>query len=188
MDDQCLDIVDSVASVLSECMQYSGNEDLSDMDMILLSLRSSSSHVGNLLDEILVTRQRQMQDDDVANLMQLRICLSELCLQYETKLLFRLSQNPTHSRVVVPYSVSGRPRRIINFALVRHCCWVLCILHYTTYVLLYTYTYTYVHALYTILAIPLYKQSLSPGQPSAAWYWLSASCTVGDSAVGLVLI
>ena len=44
--------LDSVASVLSECMQYSDNEDLSDLDSILLSLRSSSSHVGDLLDEI----------------------------------------------------------------------------------------------------------------------------------------
>jgi len=49
MDDYDLD---SVASVLSECMQYSGNEDLSDLDRILLSLRSSSSHAGDLLDEI----------------------------------------------------------------------------------------------------------------------------------------
>ena len=59
MDDYDLD---SVASVLSECMQYSGNEDLSDLDRILLSLKSSSSHVGDLLDEILVTRQKQAHD------------------------------------------------------------------------------------------------------------------------------
>ena len=68
----------SNTSVLSECMQYSGNEDLSDLDKILLSLRSSSFHVGDLLDEILVTRQRQAHDGVVAKLQQLRLCLSEL--------------------------------------------------------------------------------------------------------------
>lgn len=115
MDDYDLD---SVASVLSECMQYSGNEDLSDLDRILLSLRSSSSHVGDLLDEILVTRQRQAHDGVVAKLQQLRVCLSELCIQYETRLLVRISQNPIQTRSVVWYSGSGRPRKIINFALV----------------------------------------------------------------------
>ena len=71
MDDHCLDFV---ASVSSECTQYSGNEDLSDGDRILLSLRSSSSHVEDLLDEILATRQRQVQDGVVAKLQQLRLC------------------------------------------------------------------------------------------------------------------
>ena len=76
-----------VASVLSECMQYSDSEDLSVLDRILLSLRSSTSRVGDILDEILVTGQRQMQDGIVANLRQLSLCLSELCVHYETKLL-----------------------------------------------------------------------------------------------------
>ena len=108
----------SNASVLSECMQYSGNEDLSDLDRILLSLRSSSFHVGDLLDEILVTRQRQAHDGVVAKLQQLRLCLSELCVQYETRLLFRIFQNPIQTRSLAQYSGSGQPRRIINFALV----------------------------------------------------------------------
>ena len=106
-----------VASVLSECMQYSDSEDLSVLDRILLSLRSSTSRVGDILDEILVTGQRQMQDGIVANLRQLSLCLSELCVHYETKLLLRMSRNSVES-TVVPYSMSGRPRRIINLALV----------------------------------------------------------------------
>ena len=77
---------------------------------ILLSLRSSlQCHARDLLDEILVTQQRQLQDGVVGNLQQLHLCLSELCVQYETKL-----QNIS----VVPFSGNGRPKRIINFALV----------------------------------------------------------------------
>ena len=118
MGDQDRDFVESVASVLLECRQYSGTENVSGLDYILLSLRSSCSHVGNLLDEILVTRQRQVEDGVVAELLQLRTCLNELCVQHETKLLFKISMDPTQSRSVVPFPVSGRPRRIINFALV----------------------------------------------------------------------
>ena len=47
---------------------------MTDLDRILLSLGSSSSHVEDLLDEILATRQRQVQDGVVAMLQQLRLC------------------------------------------------------------------------------------------------------------------
>ena len=46
-------VVDSVSSVISQCrsMEHSGSGDLSDLDMILVSIMSSSSQVGVLLDE-----------------------------------------------------------------------------------------------------------------------------------------
>lgn len=48
-------VVDTVSSAISVCTQHSGSEDLSDLDMILTSLMASSSQVGILLDEILIT-------------------------------------------------------------------------------------------------------------------------------------
>ena len=105
MGDQDRDFVESVASVLLECRQYSGTENVSGLDYILLSLRSNCSHVGNLLDEISVTRQRQVEDGVVAELLQLRMCLNELCVQHETKLLFKISMDPTQGRSVVHFPV-----------------------------------------------------------------------------------
>ena len=59
------------------------------------------SCIGDSL-EILVTWQRQVQDDVVAKLQQLR------CVQYESIRCFsEYPQNPIHSRSVVPYSGSG---------------------------------------------------------------------------------
>ena len=50
-----LSVIDTVSSVLSVFIQDSGSEDLSNLDMILMSLMSSYSEVGGLLDEISVT-------------------------------------------------------------------------------------------------------------------------------------
>ena len=74
-------VVDSVSSVISQCrsMEHSGSGDLSDLDM------SSSSQVGVLLDEILVTRRRHVVEEVVIVLRQLHMCLNQLCLEYETK-------------------------------------------------------------------------------------------------------
>ena len=46
------DVVDAVLFVLSACMEHSGNDDVSYVDMILVFLISASSQVGILLDEI----------------------------------------------------------------------------------------------------------------------------------------
>ena len=102
-------VVDTVSSVISVCTQHSGSEHLSDLDMILTSLMASSSQVGTLLDEILVTRQREVEDDALTNLRQLHRCLNQLCLEYETKLLTRMAIYP---------EPRGRPKKIINLALV----------------------------------------------------------------------
>ena len=74
-------LIDTVSSVIADCRHLSGSEDLAQLDIILTSLISTSSQVGNFLDEILVTRQRQVDEEVVAELRQLHLCLNQLCLQ-----------------------------------------------------------------------------------------------------------
>ena len=64
-------VIDFVSSTISRCIQCIGSEDLSDLDMILLSLSSSSAQIGALLDEVLVTGERHIQDDALMDLRQL---------------------------------------------------------------------------------------------------------------------
>ena len=40
-----------VSSVISRCIERSGSEDISDLDLILTSLLSSSTQLGVLLDQ-----------------------------------------------------------------------------------------------------------------------------------------
>ena len=81
-----------------------------------MSLMSSSSEVGGLLDEILVIRQRLVEEDVLTNLRHLHICLNQLCLEYETKVFTRISTYPGKSS---PVSIAthecprGRPKKII---------------------------------------------------------------------------
>ena len=116
-------VVDSVSSVISQCrsMEHSGSGDLSDLDMILVSIMSSSSQVGVLLDEILVTRQRHVVEEVVIVLRQLHMCLNQLCLEYETKLFIVMSMSPGRSAVSTTATsecTRGRPKKIINISLV----------------------------------------------------------------------
>ena len=94
-----LSVIDTVSSVLSVFIQDSGSEDLSNLDMILMSLMSSYSEVG-LLDEISVTIQRQVEEDVLTNLWHLHTCLNQLCLEYETKVFTRISTYPGRSSPV----------------------------------------------------------------------------------------
>ena len=103
------DVVDAVLSVLSACMQHSRNDDVSYVDMTLMSLISDSSQVGILLDEILVTLTRQVDEEVLSNLRQLHVCLNQLCLEYETKLFVMMSgRSPPVSTTVTR---GGDPRR-----------------------------------------------------------------------------
>ena len=78
-------VVDHVSSVIARCIECAGNEDIADLDFILTFLVSSSTELGELLDEVLVTRERHVDENVLTRLRDLRICLSQL---YETKLFF----------------------------------------------------------------------------------------------------
>ena len=109
-------VVDAVVdNVISQCtsMEHSGSGDLSDLDMIM----SSSSPVGVLLDKMLVTRQRHVEEEV---LRQLHMCLNQLCLEYETKLFIVMLMSPGRSAVstTATSECRGRPKKIINIGLV----------------------------------------------------------------------
>ena len=108
------DVVDAVLSVLSACMEHSGNDDVSYVDMTPLSLISASSQVGILLDEILVTRTRQVVEEVLSSLRQLHLCLNQLCLEYETKLFVMISgRSPPVSTTVTREGRRRRPKKTI---------------------------------------------------------------------------
>lgn len=106
-------VIDFVSFTISRCIQCIGSEDLSDLDMILLSLSSSSAQIGGILDEVLVTRERHIEDDALTDLRQLHLCLNQLYMEYETKLFYRYRRTTTQSP-------RGRPKKIINLSMV--CC------------------------------------------------------------------
>ena len=115
-------LIDTVSSVVSECLHHTGSEDLSFLDLTLTSLVSCSSQVGSFLDDILVTRRRQVDEDVVLDLRQLHIiCLNQLCLQYETKLFTCLSGSTVTDELQVAAQHDlprGRPAKVINLAMV----------------------------------------------------------------------
>ena len=71
------ELVGRVASVLSECAQYSN--DSTNLDRLCFLLRGVSSEIGSLLDEILVTRQRNVESGELIKLQELNTCVGELC-------------------------------------------------------------------------------------------------------------
>ena len=114
-------IVDSVSSVVSQCLSHSGSTDMAQLDMDLISLMSASSQVGDLLDEILVTRQIEVDGSVLADLRRLHLCLNQLCLEYQTKLFNSMSGVTDSSRSLASIAVGeqrGRPKKIINLAFV----------------------------------------------------------------------
>ena len=114
-------LIDTVSSVVSECLHHSVSEDLSNPDLILTSLLSCSSQIGSFLDEILVTRQRQVDEGVLVDLRQLHICLNQLCLHYEAELFIHLSGSTVTEQLQVAAQQGlpkGRPKKIINLAMV----------------------------------------------------------------------
>ena len=105
------ELVGRVASVLSECTQYSN--DSTNLDRLCFLLRGVSSEIGSLLDEILVTRQRNVESGELIKLQELNTCVGELCVQYETNLFRSFTQ--------LSDSVIGRPRKAINIPMVLVC-------------------------------------------------------------------
>ena len=84
------ELVGRVSSVLSECAQYSN--DSTNLDRLCFLLRGVSSEIGSLLDEILVTRQRNVESGELIKLQELNTCVGELCVQYETNLFRSFTQ------------------------------------------------------------------------------------------------
>lgn len=109
------EVVGRVASALAECTQYAneGSEDPVILDRLCFSMRSVSSDIGNLLDEILVTRQRSVESNELAKLQELNTCVGELCVQYETHLFRSFTQGSLRTG-----SVIGRPKKPINISMV----------------------------------------------------------------------
>lgn len=112
-------VVDAVLSAVSQCSSHSGSSDIQQLDMDLVSLIFASSQVGTLLDEILVTRQRDVDPRVLADLRHLHMCLNQLCLEYETKLFDSMSgvSNPGRS-LALDEPARGRPKKVINLAFV----------------------------------------------------------------------
>ena len=110
--------IERIASVLSDCrsIQFSRmHETLSELDRFLWSLRICSCELGDLLDDILVVGQLQVDENDVNNLRQLHICLNQLYVEYETKLLFLLNRSSASASLI------GQPKKIINLSMVCVC-------------------------------------------------------------------
>lgn len=93
--ERCLDAVEEV---LVECTQVS-SVNFRQLDRIVLLLTSVCAQLA------LTSQTQAVNDSDQASFSQLHIYLCELCLEYETKLLYM----PT-SR--------GRPRKLLNLAFV----------------------------------------------------------------------
>ena len=111
-------VVESVYSAISLCTEHSASGDISDLDMILASYMSTSSQVGMLLDEILVTRQRRVEEEVLTVLRHLHICLNQLCVEYEKKLFIAMSTSPGRNTTTISGYSRGRPKKIINLGLV----------------------------------------------------------------------
>ena len=93
---QILDTVDEVEFVLEQCIEES--DDFLELDRRLISLRLCYIQVTHLINTgVLISNLID------PNLSELQHCLSQLCVEYETKMLTKSM---------------GRPRKIINFALV----------------------------------------------------------------------
>lgn len=106
-------VIDDVSSVILQCTQTCDSEDMADLDNNLTSLMNASFQVGDLLNEVLVTRQVSVGEETIATLNELHRCLNQLCLESERKIYLRVSV------YLSPNSSSrGRPKKIINIGLV----------------------------------------------------------------------
>ena len=98
-------VIDYVSSVILQCTQ---TFDIAYLDINLTSLMYSSFQVGDLLNDILVTRQFSVEEETLSNLNELHRCLNQLCLEYERKIYVKASLPDTSSR--------GRPNKFIKIS------------------------------------------------------------------------
>ena len=100
------EFLDDVLSVLAECPQLTDHSDIHAIDKSVLSLKSVCRQLNALLNEATVTG-----DWITRKMNQILFESLSLCLEYETKLVFLL----------LTYGRRGRPKKIINLAMVRIC-------------------------------------------------------------------
>ena len=105
------DCLDEIARVLDFCSQLSGSEDLATLDRIVLRLKS-------LCGQLAIMGIQESLVGDEAEFSQLYTYLNQLCVEYETRMLFMLPMNPTHEVRSFTHAGRGRPRKVINIALV----------------------------------------------------------------------
>lgn len=92
--------LDQVEAVLSECAN-ADYCDISGVDRVALSLKTVCANLAQYYDE-----------------EELCVLLSQISLEFETKLMFLLTSNPSHRTSSLTYGRRGCPRKVINLALV----------------------------------------------------------------------
>ncbi len=105
---------------LFECTQLSArSQSLPELDRIVLLLKDSCDHLGGLL-----ATEHSLTPSDEVDFHQLLTYIRRLCLDHETQLLFILPMNPSYHVRSFTRAGRGRPRKIINVALVslEWCC------------------------------------------------------------------
>ena len=106
--DGCLD---RTASALEECVQLN-TADISAVDRTVISLKSISCELEGFV------RSEVHLGPDQANFEELSMYVHQLCVEYETKLMFLLTLNPSHQVRSLTYGRRGRPRKAINLSFV----------------------------------------------------------------------
>ena len=101
------EVVCQVSSVISECLQTSNTEDVPQLDFLSLNLRCCLTELGQLLEELLISRQRHIDQAQLSTLLELIQCVANY---YESRLL-RFSQRGFDVAM-------GRPKKFINITLV----------------------------------------------------------------------
>lgn len=105
-------ILDTVSSVIAECLQTSNSEDVAELDVLSFNLRSCSIALGDVINEVISRSRHTCADQDqLSKLLDLLQYMTELSNFYESRLL-KFTQRLTGT-------VMGRPRKMINIACTR---------------------------------------------------------------------
>ncbi len=104
------EVVCQVSSVISECLDTLNTEDVPNLDFLSYNLRCCLTDLGQLLEEMLISRQRHIDQAQLSMFLDLTQCVSELSNYYDSRLL-RFSQRGFDI-------VMGRPKKLINITLV----------------------------------------------------------------------
>ena len=83
----------------------------------MLSLKSVTFQLSALLNE--TTANGALSQEDQRDFNQLHMYFCQLYLEYETKLVFLVTSNPSHHGTSLTFRRRGCPRKITNLALVR---------------------------------------------------------------------
>ncbi len=87
------------------------------IDKAVICLKVLCWQLSDLLNEVVVNGGLDQEDQN--DLSQLHWCLCQLCIEYDTKLVFVQTIDPSHCLTSIMFGQRGRPRKIINYAMVR---------------------------------------------------------------------